>query len=349
MAPVVQSQSQSQPPAKRNLRTLRRNRLRKRRGPADAVNLRLRLNKQLNRIYKYVSMEKDFVKRLHDALVPSDVSGVQTDLEDVRRKLRLVQSEVTQIQGQQDLPILEYIHTPIGDVTATSLPKVPVLDSDEETTVRDALCYPEWKHRVLTKEDLDCLKQYYPNTFPTEEYWLNDAVMAEYLRLLTLDSPDAYSVDSSYCRDIVAGSKKVVTVPGLKKKKLFSYKKLVFPSCKNNHWTLATWDASTKTMTYYDSLNTPTKDVLQPYKLFLNQRQIHEGHSHDALCDLKEVTDAFPRALKQTNAVDCGIYVLMAARAFIQGFPFTFDNSYMNLLRKCILYELVSDHLLPMV
>lgn len=342
MAPVTKPQIQVE--ARALTRTQRRNMKHRSKAANNPSKLRWKLTKQLNRLMKLAATEKDLLIKIATATKVADVNGFQTDLEDARRDCRMVSAHVQQLKIQQEEPSA-YVHTPMGAKGAVALPKIPLLSAEEQQAIDVALCCPEWKHAILSKDELVRLKEYFPNTNPISEYWLNTAIVAEYLRLIGSGAPDTYIIDPFLGAKIVAGS--LQPSPALKKKKLLSFKKLAFPVCSNNHWTLATWEPSSKTLSYYDSLNSPGAAALRPFKLFLNQRQVEEDQPRTILYDLKENCDVLPPALKQENAVDCGVYVCLATRAFIQGFPFTFSQPQMNQLRKCIQYELCSGNLLP--
>lgn len=320
--------------------------MRKNKPVADMSAIHRRLNKQLNRLIKLAANEKELMDQLSAAKYPSDANGIQTDLEDVRRNGRIIQTEVALLQQEEAATYLPYLHTPINP-DARPLPQVPTLDADQLAAI-DTIHYPEWTHDTLDKEqDFSRLQEYYPSAATIANYWLNDAIVMEYLKMVAAAAKDVFIVDSLLAAKISAGSQEPAA--RYRKVKLLSFKKLLFPICMNNHWTLAAWDADSKTLSHYDSLNSSAANSLYYFKLFLNARKTMENPEPAALCGLKENLDAFPAALKQKNAVDCGVYVCMAARSIIQNFPFTFSAANMNPIRKCMLYELITNDLLNFI
>lgn len=342
MAPTPKPTATSKPSGRTRRRTL----MRKFKAAGDPSAIHRRTNKQLNRLIKLAAKERDLMTELVAAILPTDARGIQTDLEDVRRESRIIQSQVSQLQ-QQAATYLPYVHTPI-DPAARPLPVVPTLDADQLAAI-DCICYLEWKHPTLDKEeDLGRMKPYYPETAARlTDYWLNDAIVMEYLRLAAVAASDVFIVDSQITSDIVKGLRSPAAK--YRKAKILSHRIVLFPICVNHHWTLAAWNSAARALSHYDSLNPSAADSLKNFKLFLNARITIENNSPAALQGLSEKLNAFPAAIKQENAVDCGVYVCMAARSIIEDFPFTFEAAQMNQIRKCMLYELAENYLLPFI
>lgn len=345
MAPIT---NPTAPPKKQNSQTRRRNKMNRAKSATNATKLQWRLTAQLNRLMKLAAKEKNLMIQLVAASYPSDANAIQTDLEDLRRENRLVQSQVTQLRHEDAALYLPYVHTPI-DATAKPLPQVPKLDADQKAAI-DSIHYPEWSHPRLDKEqDLGRLKFYDPQVAaPIADFWLNDAIVMEYLSMVAAATPEVFIVDSLLTTDITAGSKATATAT-YKKKKILSNRLILFPICINHHWTLVAWDARSKTLSHYDSLNPSAATALNNFKLYLNARAVLENQDATALYGLKENLNAYPNALKQKNAVDCGVYVCAVARCLAEDLPFTFEADKMNQLRECMLYELVAGHLLSFI
>lgn len=348
MGKTTNSSENSTPNSKKS-KSYRRNMMFRAKSSSNKFKHRLRLNQQINKLKRLLGKQEELQKEFLQAKLPSDASELQTDIQDVTWHIKLVSSEVLQLQAKADSPELPYIHTPINHHGPIKLPRIPKLDEDKLNTITTTLNNPEWKRNTITTSDLELLKEYNLKQGTLLDYWLKDNVIMEYLTLLGQNSSDVFILDSQIASKIATNQRLLDKKPATyyRKKKLLEYKKLIFPVNSHHHWTLVVWHGVHKTLTYYDSLNTPSSELLKPFKLFLNERLTLEGAPQNSLTGLREITDALPYALKQRNAVDCGIYLLMITRSLIQGFPFAFDQSQMNFLRQVILYELIVNHLLP--
>lgn len=315
---------------------------------SNPAKIRLTLNKKLNHLKKLIGQEKELRLALLRAKLPINASAIQTDIQDTIRTVKLVTSAIKQLQARTLEPEIVYFHTPIENTKPVNLPKIPKLTQNQLNSIDTIRRSPDWKSGLVTPKELMLLKEYDPSVETPGDYWLNDNVITQYIGLLLKYSTNIFVVDSLISEKIRSGDLVNGQRPSAayRKKKLLKNTILLFPVKYKDHWTLVIWNAKLRTLTHFDSLNTPTEEFLAPFQMYLIERRIHEGEPPNFLTGLKRIIEPLPESLKQTNVVDCGIYILLFARSIIQGFPFTFYQRQMNHLRSIIAYELIIDELI---
>lgn len=334
---------------RRNSKNQRRNLMRKFKPANDSYKIRSRLNKQINRLKKLALNQKELHKKLLESNSLVFTNELQEKIQKNSHHVKLTSSEILQLQQKVEEPGLPYFHTPIESPKQVKLPVIPELSQIQKDSIQTVIRSPDWEFYGLHRDDLAILQEYNPQKGSITDYWLNDNIVNSYLKLLLEESPDIFAIDSQIASNILLRKMNSGVPPYklLRKHKLLGYKILLFPVNSGDHWFLVAWNGVHKTLTCFDSLHNPREATLAPFQSYLIERRIFEGLPRETLAGLQLVTTPIPYSLKQKNAVDCGVYMLMYARAIIQGFPFTFNQLQMNSLRQVIFFEFMEEKLLP--
>lgn len=341
---VKENTTANNPPPKKS-KSYRRNMMMKAKDSNSPYKIRRRLNRQITRMKTLIHKEQLAKTLLKGAKTTSDANGAITDIEDIKSTIRLIESDIAHLHMKALEPELPFYSTPIKNKEPRPLPQLPTIDTDDLNTIEAAFAYREWQHESIPKEDLELLRPYDSQKGNPDAFWMKDNIIMEYLELIQKHTPGAdtiFIVDSQIVSRIV--SRHPLPKKLYRKDKMLNHRIILFPYHQHYHWTLVTWSQDSKQLTAYDSLGAPTEEDLEPFKLFLNNRLVHEDRPQSTISGLTIVTDTYGASQKQMNGVDCGVYVMMCARSIIQNFPFTFDQSQMNHIRHIILLEFILDH-----
>lgn len=166
---------------------------------------------------------------------------------------------------------------------------------------------------------------------------LNDEVVNSYLSLI--ERSDTLCLSSllvtKYLNSEYKSSEKWFKNKGIYKNyDLSSFRQIITPICHKKHWTLLIINIKNKSYTYYNSA-TPG---LTNHELNLILTGIFHIFKHLKLADFKK--NEYYNIPKQTNNVDCGMFICLYARYYLANDEFTFNQNMINDFRSTFKIEL---------
>ncbi|KAH7042197.1 hypothetical protein B0J12DRAFT_788067 [Macrophomina phaseolina] len=119
---------------------------------------------------------------------------------------------------------------------------------------------------------------------------------------------------------------------------LSSVNNLFMPVCDGKHWGLLVISGQRRTIQYFDSLHYPSTEIVDKVREWV-KRTLGDAYNED---DWKTIEEQ--HSPQQDNTVDCGVAVLLNARAIAMGLPvhsnlYSFERKVMLSVR----YELAVD------
>jgi Ulp1 family protease len=203
----------------------------------------------------------------------------------------------------------------------------------------------------LITGEIDVLKPEYLGTLATEGYVCDDVLDAYFALLQKASHGSPYRRKGKPITNFVeiwklqlrmrSGSGVVMNF-----EELFDCTLLIvavnIPSM--HHWGLLALDVNARKFSYYDSSN---KDLHIPQEVRDTIRVLDGFGRRTSLdCDLTKapltIAARFPQ---QVGGTDCGIFVMMAARALVNRFPFNFTQEDVPYFRQRFAAELVTSTL----
>lgn len=217
----------------------------------------------------------------------------------------------------------------------------------QRSAIRNALetnCFEEYtNHASLTVDDIHTL---IPKDKNEQLPCLNDNVVDGYITMLTKKA-----CEKDGCLEADESSNKVrsygaVTCLWWRSKNfllqnkglLSSVNNLFLPFCDGGHWRLLVVSGKRKTIQYFDSLSYPSEGFVDRVREWI-KLTLGDAYNEN---DWKTVEEQ--RSPQQDNTVDCGVAVLLNARAIVMGLLlhpnlYSFERKVMLAVR----YELAVD------
>ena len=127
--------------------------------------------------------------------------------------------------------------------------------------------------------------------------------------------------------------------------KLFSCTVYLVPvNVNRNHWGLLALNMYDKKFTYYDSCNNPPVIPPEVHKMISRLKKLSERTSLDWDIASARIS-IYPNFPQQDGDRDCGVFVLMAARAVANRLPINFTQADVPYFRQRVAAEIVSGTL----
>ena len=135
-----------------------------------------------------------------------------------------------------------------------------------------------------------------------------------------------------------------LALPSLKAKKILEPLKVIFPVFREPlHWAMIIFDTRLNTMNYYDSLQLDGTKYLNLLKDFVTSLRAFY------FLDQVEISVSNKSCPKQTNGIDCGVFVLWNSRMLVQNGSLNRDDysqDDIGEIRKIIKAEILSTELI---
>ena len=117
---------------------------------------------------------------------------------------------------------------------------------------------------------------------------------------------------------------------------------LLFPIHLETHWCLASVCPGKQQIVYYDSLQGYSTTCMR--NLYQYMQCVSAGLEHS---DSQWTCSPFTSTPEQLNSSDCGVFVCAMARCLAANHPLRFTQDDISDFRKRIVFELLSQKLLP--
>lgn len=232
-------------------------------------------------------------------------------------------------------PVIDTEHFPIINRDTLELPDII---PDTIAQWKENL---EWEVPGISRRELE-------NLLPDTAMQLSDNVPREYFKLLTEES---WLEDNLVILDVLIGQK--IFEGGFDafsthREVSLVDKTLVIPvltEC-NPHYFMVGWNPIERKMKYYDSIF-PMANKLENFKTFLEKRDEYEAYGLSR--NIVECDESLSDELMQTNEIDCGVYLMMFARCFLDDRSFVYRPEDIRLLRMIMFFELIMGRLVSFV
>jgi hypothetical protein len=189
--------------------------------------------------------------------------------------------------------------------------------------------------------------------------WVNDQVINYYFHLIQRLFPDVTSLGSHLYAKLAAGDM-AGALRWVRRRDIFASRVILIAINLNNaHWTLAVVDMERKRLSYYDSLQGESYDiVLQRVGAFMDHAYAasHGGRSPDvSFTTWPRSTDPATRAKyydnlpRQSNNNDCGVFVTQFGLCAACGIAPDFTQEDITLLRNVLILEMSQKKMLKRI
>lgn len=164
--------------------------------------------------------------------------------------------------------------------------------------------------------------------------WLNDVIINTFFKLLDESEPKLMCF-SSFFLDAFTGNRGYDGVRKWTKRRkidIFALDQVLFPiNIGRLHWAMVGCDMQKKTITYYDSINSPNKNWVKFTKTILKYLVQEHNDKKKTSLNPKEwrLIKPTPPAPQQTNGYDCGVFTCICGMHVARKLPLNYNQDQM--------------------